>query len=349
MDLTNYLPPDLLDLAYEATKDPSIISRLKLTVDERITLFSVANMLEGGAKLFKPSARICEALKDVELNLGADDYAQPYDGLGVILPVSLFGSTKDRIATSVWMPGRSVIITFFDERGRTNNGLMKTNILILNPPPGMSIEEYLTGGAAEENLEPKEVAELHEITPIARVVINLCLFAVERGVRSVPQEAQAMKRRRKAQADRRMARLAARDAQEIIIQDLDLILRASPNSKGEGDGSDGRRQGMHRRRGHWKMQTYGPDTLVAISWSRFDDLWLADDSSLPFPIEDSTIRWVNNGIEGINTAVGDSSESVMFGRGLLGLKVRPATRSTPYKSRVAGFRSCRIPQSFRSF
>ena len=63
--------------------------------------------------------------------------------------------------------------------------------------------------------------------------------------------------------------------------------------------------------------------LLAISWSRFDDLWLADDLSLPFPIEDSTIRWVNNDIEGINAAVGASIESVMLGRGEMSIGGNP--------------------------
>jgi len=54
--------------------------------------------------------------------------------------------------------------------------------------------------------------------------------------------------------------------------------------------------------------------LVAISWSRFDDLWMADDLSLPFPIGDSTIRWVINGLEEINPAVGASIRSVMLGK-----------------------------------
>jgi hypothetical protein len=258
MDLTNFLPPDLLDLAHEAIEDPSLYSRLKLAEDERITLFSVAKMLEGGGKLIKTSAVICEGLIDVELNLGLEEYSQPYNGLGVILPGSLFGRTKDRIATSIWMPGRSVIITFFEERGRSNDGLTRTNTLILRPPAGMTIEEYLTGGAAEQNLGPREVARLHEITPIARVVINLCRFAVDRGIRLLPQGPRAEKQRRKGRTDERMARLAARDAQEIIIQDLDLIIRASAPSTGEKAGSGEWRQKMHRRRGHWKMQAYGP-------------------------------------------------------------------------------------------
>jgi hypothetical protein len=59
----------------------------------------------------------------------------------------------------------------------------------------------------------------------------------------------------------------------------------------------------------------GSGRVVAIAWSRFDDLWLADGPSLPFPIEDSTIRWVVNGLEEIDAAVGALIKSVMLGRG----------------------------------
>ncbi len=55
--------------------------------------------------------------------------------------------------------------------------------------------------------------------------------------------------------------------------------------------------------------------LLAISWSRFDDLWLANDTSLPFPTEGSTVRWVINGHRAINPSVGASIKSVMLGRG----------------------------------
>jgi hypothetical protein len=59
----------------------------------------------------------------------------------------------------------------------------------------------------------------------------------------------------------------------------------------------------------------GSGKLVAISWSGFDDLWLADDLSLPFSIEDSTIRWANNGIEKLDAAIGASIGSITLGKG----------------------------------
>jgi len=59
----------------------------------------------------------------------------------------------------------------------------------------------------------------------------------------------------------------------------------------------------------------GANKLIAISWSGFDDLRIADDLSLPFLIEGSTVRWVNNRIEKLNAAVGASIRSVMLGQG----------------------------------
>ena len=66
----------------------------------------------------------------------------------------------------------------------------------------------------------------------------------------------------------------------------------------------------------------GANTLVAISWSGLDDLWIADDLSLPFSIEQSTVRWVNNRIEKINAAVGASVRSVMLGQGEMSIEGR---------------------------
>lgn len=120
----------------------------------------------------------------------------------------------------------------------------------------MTIDEYITAAGAE-HLGPAEVARVSEAIPAVKLVLNLCLIGVERGVRVLPLDARAEKQRRRSRSDERMARLAARDAQEVVIQDLDLILRATSPATDGIDGPGGRRQRMHRRRGHWKMQAYG--------------------------------------------------------------------------------------------
>lgn len=59
--------------------------------------------------------------------------------------------------------------------------------------------------------------------------------------------------------------------------------------------------------------------LISIAWSRFEDLWIATDLSLPFSVEGSTVRWVRNSIAKLNPAIGNSIGSVMIGRGEMSL------------------------------
>lgn len=134
--------------------------------------------------------------------------------------------------------------------------------LRIEPRAGMTIDEYITAAGAEHS-GPAEVARVSEAIPAVKLVLNLCLLGVERGVWELPLDARAGKRRRRARSDGRMARLAARDAHEVVIQDLDLILRATSPATDGIDGLGGHRQRMHQRRGHWKMQAYGPGAFPA--------------------------------------------------------------------------------------
>lgn len=62
--------------------------------------------------------------------------------------------------------------------------------------------------------------------------------------------------------------------------------------------------------------------VVSISWSRFDDLWLSNDTSLPFVAEEATTRWVANGIAGINGSIGRIIHHVLLGRGEMSIEGR---------------------------
>lgn len=57
------------------------------------------------------------------------------------------------------------------------------------------------------------------------------------------------------------------------------------------------------------------DTILSVSWSRWDDLWLSNDMRLPFSVEDAKTRWKSNAIETLAPAVGQSIRSVSLGRG----------------------------------
>ncbi|MBP2169091.1 hypothetical protein J2125_002283 [Erwinia toletana] len=57
--------------------------------------------------------------------------------------------------------------------------------------------------------------------------------------------------------------------------------------------------------------------IVAISWSRFNDLWLSNDISLPFDICDNQVRWTENRFTSINPLLGGVILSVSLGQGVL--------------------------------
>jgi hypothetical protein len=60
--------------------------------------------------------------------------------------------------------------------------------------------------------------------------------------------------------------------------------------------------------------------LIAVSWSRFDDLWIAKDFSLPFEVEDSEVRWIDNAIGATQPLVGSRIHSVLLGRGEMSIE-----------------------------
>ena len=67
---------------------------------------------------------------------------------------------------------------------------------------------------------------------------------------------------------------------------------------------------------------WGSHNLIAVSWSKFDDLWIATDDSLPFSGDGSTIRWVQDTSEALNRAVGTTIQSVALGRGEMSIEGR---------------------------
>ena len=61
---------------------------------------------------------------------------------------------------------------------------------------------------------------------------------------------------------------------------------------------------------------------VSVAWSKFDDLWLANDNSLPFDVEDARTRWIENKIVAINGCLGRTIRGVMLGRGEMSIEDR---------------------------
>jgi len=238
-----------------------------VTREDRINaalLVSLCPLIEGGAKLIKPSAAAAQAAGEIELNLTFADYAQPYFALGVILPKGLVHEdlSKEILAGSInapalshigemlliawWRPEIGMVLTFA-------HGVRTSVFVIPLSAFANLVEEWFHDFEDYHKLDPRMAAAMIRLI---RVGLNMCLFAMERTTRLAPLDAQAAKRANRAARDPRMARLALRDARELVIQDLDLILAQAPPADPEDP------QGLwkvrpHRRRGHWKMQVHG--------------------------------------------------------------------------------------------
>ena len=64
----------------------------------------------------------------------------------------------------------------------------------------------------------------------------------------------------------------------------------------------------------------GQEDVIAVSWSKLDDLWIASDLSLPFSLEGFTTRWVQNTFEKLNDVIGATIQSVKLGRGEMSIR-----------------------------
>jgi hypothetical protein len=215
--------------------------------DELMTLMAEAEMMKDGAKSIRPSVEICHAMASIELNISLADYAQPYFGLGVIIPRVLLEKNRDLLAVSWWKPGIGLYICMRD-------GSYLFHHLVGANWTG-TIEELIRGKTDDEN-NVMDDDEQARFLVIGRICLNLALFAMTHHSLA-PLSPDAQRRRDRAPRDERFARLAERDIQEVIVQDLDLVLAETADDQ-DASPQGRSKQAPNRRRGHWKMQPCGP-------------------------------------------------------------------------------------------
>ena len=57
------------------------------------------------------------------------------------------------------------------------------------------------------------------------------------------------------------------------------------------------------------------EQLLSVSWSKFDELWMSNDLSLPFSVDRMATRWKANAFLPLQKIVGRTVRSVFIGRG----------------------------------
>jgi hypothetical protein len=157
------------------------------------------------------------------------------------------------VAVTLWLPDRGLHIVGLLNRGE---GLIWSSAGIHGPRTLDETARWrdphqrgVRMGWTDEAVDRSRI--------LSRIALGLGLFAVEKEVQVRPLNPKAERRRHRSAGDERMARLAAREAQEVVVQDIDPIVRPRPTDRYRGEGG-GRRQPAHIRRGHWRMQPVGP-------------------------------------------------------------------------------------------
>ena len=115
--------------------------------------------------------------------------------------------------------------------------------------PAILEDALLPPHGGVDALHPLSGEDEGRCATIARVALNLGLLATEEGVQVLPLGSRAERRRRRSRGGGRMARLGARDAREVVIREVDLIVRTS-RARDHAPGQGGWRQPVHIRRGH---------------------------------------------------------------------------------------------------
>jgi hypothetical protein len=233
--------PGVMEMRAKTT----FVPMMNLDPGGSFSLLTLAKVIKGGSKVIELKPEIARVLAHVDLNLEIGDYAQPFEAVGVIIPAIALGRKTDLLACCYWRPEIGFVMGTFQGSEdyyyfNIGLGLEKT------------IEECFLGNGIR-GMELSD-SEQDELLQVARIAMNSCLFAMERGVRPIRMNRQERQRKR---AKRRAAEHPARIFE---IQHLDMLLRDSStgNSNPKPVSVDGTKQRMHRRRGHWKMQAFGP-------------------------------------------------------------------------------------------
>jgi hypothetical protein len=222
-------------------------------------------MLRDGPVIIRPKLNLCEALLDTEIRIPVADFKMPFPIIGVELPMSI-SCLAVPVLLVLWKAAtdRLFIWTRIAATNLTYHIILGTN--------KDTVEEWL-----QESPDSYDADELRMMNIGGRIACNLVMLAATRATR-VSELSQRTIRHRRCNDDR-LRRLAGRECREIVFRDLHI--RERPGHKGEIIPGGYTQEAQHRR-GHWKMQPYGPkSSLRKYIWLNDYYTHKSDDKPLP--------------------------------------------------------------------
>lgn len=222
-----------------------------------VSAYVNARMLDEGVKVYRPSARECEALEHIDLRIPCESYQQPFATFALEFPEDY---SRNRVAPGVTMENSPTAIRPLAVVGHLDpvrrclllqtvgqNGLALTTILSL--PQGVELEQRLDvlRGVRHDNA-PLTEEETELRTRTVRIFANACLLLVDFGCKRVNPPS--------SRSQRRAERNGGVDPRGVAVYGFDQHVRlfAEAREPTEAPGGGGWTVGPHWRRGHRRRE-----------------------------------------------------------------------------------------------
>lgn len=258
-----------------------ILDDLKDKPSSQIEIYTYAQAIKNGPKIFRPTVMQLAMLEEMELNIDIDDYVQPFETVIIELPDD-YVKQKEAILPQAgklhcgeMLPSSHhpvCAIVHFDKKCDLiltstifNTGLSMKLSLTFHEE--RNIEKYLnqTDTQFDDSLDvsPEETKVNNAVT---RSCLNYCLLLDEIGIKNLGAKNPAhyermLRRREKCKDQKQMAELSREIKNHPFIYDLnqDIKLYRTVDSHDQLPSvSTGEKKHPHHRRGHYRQQACGP-------------------------------------------------------------------------------------------
>ena len=236
-----------------------------------------AHLQVNGPKIFRPTLDQCLAMEQIAPQLPIADYAQPYPVMLVELPQA-YSQRRSCPAASEPLAGTHAPVgVIIAHLAPPVSGLVITILLDSDAITVQSmvhaeatIEDMIVRDYGEDSYASTAWATMEEriiLAGVQRLAVNAMLFLVQFGCRPLGPVNESHYRRleRYVQVARKNKRgleeseRNLRQAPQLFGMAQEIVLHDEARTSDDPDpgGDDGPRR-PHWRRGHWKMQPYGP-------------------------------------------------------------------------------------------
>ncbi len=219
--------------------------------NDYMSALALSTWVGSGPKIFRPTEAQCEALEQIEVKLNMVDYAQPYPALLVDLPAERYGTFSSTVVYH-W-PERNAMALYSARAAADDRADMMTVVPAYQPTIEDALQKY-----------EEDCATMGPVAVLAtRVAVNACLALVNYGAQHAalfPKELandRHYAREQTPRGERARQRVALAPQLVTFNQEVTLHRQATRHGTASG-GPTGRQMPPGFRRGHWRMQPYGP-------------------------------------------------------------------------------------------